>query len=80
MGFFVFHTHRIWFGENFVYWDKLLYHNLLGPVITDSKCSLYFALGRGKWQGCPLLPFLFANAMELVADALRIHPSIHVYQ
>lgn len=32
---------------NFIDWFKLLYNNPLGAVVTNSKCSPYFALGRG---------------------------------
>lgn len=64
-------------GKDFIEWVKLLYHNPVGAVITNGKCSPYFALGRGTRQGCPLSPLLFAIAIEPLAEAIRTHPSIH---
>lgn len=64
-------------GQNFIDWARLLYQNPMAAVITNSKCSPYFALGRGTRQGCPLSPLLFAVAIELLAETIRTHPNIY---
>lgn len=50
------------FGPNFVSWVKLFYSH---PVAQLQE------IGRGTRQGCPLLPLLFALAIEPLAAVLR---------
>lgn len=64
-------------SENFIDWVRLLYHSPMAAVTTNGKCSLYFALGRGTRQGCPMPPLLFVIAIELLAEAIRTHPTIY---
>lgn len=72
---FLFHTlQEFGLGENVIKWVKLSYHNPSGAVITNGKCSPYFALGWGTRQGCPLFPLLFVVAIEPLAQAI---PNIH---
>lgn len=58
------------FGERFITWVKLLSTAPLASVRTNDSHSGYFPLFRGKTQGCPMSPMLFAIAIEPLAMAL----------
>lgn len=58
------------FGERFITWVKLLSTAPLASVRTNDSHSGYFPLFRGKTQGCPMSPMLFAIAIEPLAIAL----------
>lgn len=45
--FLFFTLNEFGLGETFIKWVKLLYHNPLWAVMTNSKHSPYCALGRG---------------------------------
>uniref|UniRef100_A0A3B3CST2 Reverse transcriptase domain-containing protein n=1 Tax=Oryzias melastigma TaxID=30732 RepID=A0A3B3CST2_ORYME len=64
------------FGESFIDWIKILYHNPNASVRTDKQTSSRFFLGRGTRQGCPLSPSLFAIFIEPLAAAIRQNENI----
>ncbi len=52
---------RFGFGPKYVNWMQLLYYTPKVSVITNSL--QFFPIIRGKIQGCPLSPLLFASAI-----------------
>uniref|UniRef100_A0A3B3I4T3 Reverse transcriptase domain-containing protein n=1 Tax=Oryzias latipes TaxID=8090 RepID=A0A3B3I4T3_ORYLA len=68
--------HKFGFGESFINWIKILYHNPNASVRTNKQTSNRFFLGRGTRQGCPLSPSLFAIFIEPLAAAIRQNESI----
>lgn len=68
--------HRFGFGLNFIKWLQLLYQALTVHIQVNSRTSPPFPLTRGKHQGCPISPLLYALAVEPLAIALRCHPDI----
>ena len=64
------------FGEDFRKWVKIMYTNINSCVINNGYTSPFFSLHRGVRQGCPLSPFLFVLAVELLAIHIRANPRI----
>lgn len=74
--------HYLWqvlaeFGPNFVKWIRILYRAPRAKVRINVKCS---QLVRGTRQGCPLLPLLFALALEPLALAIRSSSNIQGFR
>ena len=59
------------FGESIQRWISIFYSNIQSSVLNNGFSTNYFALSRGVRQGCPLSPFLFVLAVELLACKIR---------
>ena len=59
------------FGESIQCWISIFYSNIQSSVLNNGFSTNYFALSRGVRQGCPLSPFLFVLAVELLACKIR---------
>ena len=59
------------FGEQFINWIKIIYCNTESTVINNGHSSGFFSLERGIRQGCPLSPYLFIIAVEVMAQIIR---------
>ena len=65
------------FGENILRWVKVFYADISSCVLNNGWFSESFKLGRGMRQGCPLSPYLFIIAVELLALHVRQNDNIH---
>lgn len=68
------HYGKIWVGEQFIRWAKLLYNHPLFVVLSNGLTSPNFCTQRGTRQNCPLPPLL---AIEPLAKALKLNHNIH---
>ena len=59
------------FGESLRKWVTLLYSNISSCVLNNGWASEHFNLSRGVRQGCPLSPYLFIIAAEILALNIR---------
>ena len=59
------------FDQAFIQWVQLLYFNIDGCVINNGFSSNPFEIQRGVRQGCPLSPYLFIVAVELLGSLIR---------
>ena len=59
------------FGEMFTKWVKVIYNNIQSTIINNGHTSEYFKLSRGIRQGCPISPYLFIIAVEVMAIYIR---------
>ena len=50
---------------------KAIYNKSTANILLNSEKMKVFPLGSGIRQGCPLLPFLFNLALEVLATAIR---------
>lgn len=58
-------------GEKFLSWASLLYSSSESCVLNGGLSSGWFPFQKGIRQGCPISPFLFALAVEKLADKIR---------
>jgi len=59
------------FGESIQRWISIFYSNIQSSVLNNGFSTNYFSISRGVRQGCPLSPFLFVLAVELLACKIR---------
>ena len=62
--------------ENIISWVKTLYSGANSCVTNNGHMSNYFSMGRGVRQGCPLSPYLFIIAAEVLAISIRNNKDI----
>ncbi len=64
------------FGPQYINWISTLYNNISSCIINNGHVSTFFEVSRGVRQGCPLSPYLFILAAELMAIAIRMSDDI----
>ena len=63
-------------GDNFIQWVKTFYNGRRSYVINNGFLSSPISMSRGIFQGCPISPFLFLFAIEILAIAVRNNDDI----
>ena len=64
------------FGLSIQKWIRTLYCDIESCIINNGWMSYCFKIERGVRQGCPLSPYLFVLSVEVLANAIRLDPSI----
>ncbi|KAL9967304.1 hypothetical protein ACROYT_G025504 [Oculina patagonica] len=59
------------FGPSLVNWFRLFYKDVSSAIQNNGWVSEHFILGRGVRQGCPMSPYLFIIAAEILANFIR---------
>lgn len=59
------------FGPRFIAALQVIYKDPIARVWVNGAVSQPFKIKRGKRQGCPLSPLLFALAIEPLAETFR---------
>jgi len=64
------------FPQKFISWTRCLYNNIETCIINNGHLSKFFKPQRGVRQGCPLSPYIFVIAAELLSLYVKQHPDI----
>jgi len=64
------------FGDSIQQWISTLYTNPESSVMSNGFCTNPFQLSRCVRQDCPLWPYLFILAVEILACKIRQHKKI----
>ncbi len=56
--------------------DKVINNNIESTIINNGHTAEVFSLSRGIRQGCPILPYLFIIAVEVLAISMRANENI----
>ena len=64
------------FGPQFIHWIRSIYSNIESTVINYGNTTGFFKLQRGIRQGCPISPYLFIMAVEVMANGIRRNNNI----
>ena len=65
------------FGNKFIQWIQSLYFCRNTYVINNDFMTKPISMERGILQGCPVSPYLFPLAIEILAIAIRQNDNIH---
>ena len=64
------------FGPSLIKWFDTFYCDTESCIINNGWTSTFFKMERGVRQGCPLSPYLFIIAVEVLASAIREHKNL----
>ena len=67
------------FGPSFINWIKLFFNDTKSCITNNGHMSDFFNIEKGVRQGCPLSPYIFICAIELLYRAINKNGSITGY-
>ena len=64
------------FGASINNWIKVFYTDIESAVMNNGFSTKWFQLSRGVRQGCPLSPYLYILAAEMLSNKVRQSPDV----